>query len=228
MSVPFRQTLQDDSRREMIGFLESKRQYDCQVAHLVGILHQSLFQTLDSLRTRMSKVRGPTGVAVQNGWTSRFPCFAVAFNRQTRLHRDTQGLKNGGMDVISVLGKFSGGNLRFQDLNMEVEWQPGSLGAFDGYNLAHEVLEWQGTHRVTLISFCRGTTWKGLKVDSSVATPTLQEVKVRLEEAQQARRRAIESANKEADARVAAFWDETHQERLAKRQRNIPDARNAE
>jgi hypothetical protein len=110
---------------------------------------------------------------------------------------------------------------------MEVEWQPGSLGAFDGYNLTHKVQEWQGAHRVTPISFCRGTTWKGLKVDSSVATPTLQEVKVRLEEAQQARRRAIESANKEADARVAAFWDDMYQERLAKCKRNEPDSSDA-
>jgi hypothetical protein len=102
---------------------------------------------------------------------------------------------------------------------MEVEWQPESLGAFDGYNLTHEVQEWQGTHRVTPISFCRGTTWKGLKVDYSVATPTVQNIEARLEEAQWTRKQATKSANQEADARVTAYWDKSHQECLSKRKR---------
>ncbi|KAF8595560.1 hypothetical protein BDV93DRAFT_403007, partial [Ceratobasidium sp. AG-I] len=76
-------------------------------------------------------------------WTSPFPCFGFGINRQTLKHRDTSGL-SGGMDVIGVLGDFTGGTLSLQDLNAEFEWRPGCLGAFDGYDLTHEVLGWEG------------------------------------------------------------------------------------
>jgi hypothetical protein len=160
---------------EAIALLEAKRLYDRNIAFLLRIIHGTFFEDLANLRHAMVKVRGNTGTVLKNGWTSCFPCVAFGLNRQTPLHRDSKGCR-GGLDIISVFGNFTGGHFRLQDLNVVAEWQPGCLGALDGYDLAHEVLQWEGTHRVTLISFCRGSAWRGLKVDRDISHPKLSKV----------------------------------------------------
>lgn len=183
-----------------MALLNSKRLYDRNIAFFVTILHRGFSNDLRQVREAMAKVRGPTGDAIANGWTSLFPCFGIGFNRQTSLHRDTRGLR-GGVDVINVLGRFKKGDLRLQDLNVIAEWGPRCLGAFDGYDLAHEVLDWDGTHRVTLISFCRGTTWKGLKVPREVSRPTLAMLTEDLQGAHKLRRQYVQAS---ASKRMAA------------------------
>jgi hypothetical protein len=139
----------------------------------------------------MSAVKGPTQVALVNGWTSAFPCFGVGINRTTSLHRDTQGIR-GGLDIIGLLGTFrKGGDMEFPDLNLRLEWTPGCLGAFDGYDFRHKVHHWTGGSRVALISFCRQATWSALGLDSTLARPTTRECEECLLSAQRLRSSSI-------------------------------------
>ncbi|KAG8736069.1 hypothetical protein FRC10_009725 [Ceratobasidium sp. 414] len=85
----------------------------------------------------MRQQPGAVGKAVAKAWGSVFPCTAVGFNRTTKVHWDSKGFRN-GLDVIGVLGCFTGGNLKFQDINVTLEWGSGTLAAFDGYDLVHE------------------------------------------------------------------------------------------
>ncbi|KAG8724037.1 hypothetical protein FRC09_000712 [Ceratobasidium sp. 395] len=192
MSVHFREALQDRSAPQTIRLLESKRLYDRTMSFLVDIIHRPLGESMGTVRECMSAVTGPTSVALRNGWTSCFPCVGIGVNRTSKLHRDSKGIKD-GMDVIGVLGTFtSGGELSLPDILFEAEWKPGCVGAFDGYTLRHEVRPWEGGTRVALISFCRQSTWTGLKLDYSLETPKLPEVEARLKLAKDARAKAVQ------------------------------------
>ncbi|KAG9086136.1 hypothetical protein FRC07_013191 [Ceratobasidium sp. 392] len=172
VAVPFRKVLSGQKAGEATAVLESKRIYDFVVRLLVFIIHQKLADSLEDLLRVLAEQEGLVGETTRNGWTSLFPCVAFAFNRETGKHRDSLGCR-GGLDVIGVLGSFTGGPLKFQDLNMDVEWQPGCVGAFDGYDLTHEVQSWSGSRRIALISFCRAATWDGLKLTRHVSHPSL-------------------------------------------------------
>lgn len=179
----------------MIRFLEGKRLFDSQLKHLTDIIHSSLGRSMRELGKAMLKIRGPTKSVLENGWTSPFPCFGVGINRTTAIHRDSKGLR-GGMDVIGVLGDFNGGTFKLQDLNVELGWSAGCLGAFDGYDLTHEVLGWKGVCRLTLLSFCRSSTWRGLKLNPNLSIPTLDQVLKDLTLAKEKREKGIEESKR--------------------------------
>ncbi|KAG9086984.1 hypothetical protein FRC06_002779 [Ceratobasidium sp. 370] len=191
ISSQLKEALSPASRQATLRHLVAKRELDDRIRHLIAILHHPLYSALKRLRTRMRKRGGAVGEAVQKGWTSLFPCVAVGFNRTTRMHRDSKGFRN-GLDVIGVLGNFTGGNLRFRDLNVVLEWQAGCLATFDGYDLAHAVEPWEGQCRATLISFCRSSSWRGLKLPLSVQVPTLECLKENLAQSVEDKRKAAQ------------------------------------
>ncbi|KAG8721215.1 hypothetical protein FRC08_014948 [Ceratobasidium sp. 394] len=187
VSVPFRQALAAQEQHEVGNVLEAKRNYDWMTDCLLSILHEPLRQSMRALLDKLAEEPDPVGEVTRQGWTSSFPCVAFAFNRESGKHRDSKGIR-GGLDVIGVLGSFSGGRLKFQDLNMEADWVPGCLGAFDGFDLTHEVAPWAGNHRIALISFCRGATWKGLKLARTVSHPSLSTFSTALSRAKEVRK----------------------------------------
>ncbi|CUA74728.1 hypothetical protein RSOLAG22IIIB_11443 [Rhizoctonia solani] len=192
-SLHFRRGLQPVCAQQMINFLESKRLYDRQVTYLTNIIHQPLAESMGKVRASMKAIKGPTGDILEHGWTSAFPCLGLGMNRASGIHRDSKGL-SAGMDVIGVFGTFtSGGQLWLPDLNLEVEWTPGCLAAFDGYDLRHMVRRWDGGCRVALISFCRSSTWRGLKLSTSIPRPTLSQVQGQLDAAKEGRSKLVGS-----------------------------------
>jgi hypothetical protein len=223
MSLQFKESLRPDSSQEMIAFLEGKRLLDFQLAHLTDIIHDSLGRSMRKVKAAMLKVRGPTSTVLENGWTSCFPCFGVGINRQTGIHRDTKGF-SAGMDIIGVLGEFSGGQggkFKLQDLNVVLEWVPRCLGAFDGYDLTHEVLEWEEGYRVTLISFCRRSTWKGLGLETDVSRPTLPHVQANLTVARDEYRAIGEESKKKHHTRKRSEGGDCLREAKKFRQEDI-------
>ncbi|CAE6420418.1 unnamed protein product [Rhizoctonia solani] len=190
MSSQFRNAL-SSALSPTIRFLEAKRLLDKKITRLTDIIQPSLSKSMCELRAQMSAVKGPTQVAVINGWTSAFPCYGVAINRVTGMHRDQGGFR-GGLDVIGVLGTFDrGGDLDLPDLNLRLEWTPGCLGAFDGYDFRHMVHEWSGGSRVTLISFCRKSTWDGLHLKPTITRPHISECQGLLSTAIEERNAAV-------------------------------------
>lgn len=181
MSSQLGQALQPVSRAMALRFLKAKLEFDSRISHLTAILHWSLFRALKGLRSQTRRLPGPVGSAVSRGWASIFPCMAIGFNRTTGIHRDSNGFRN-GLDIIGVLGKLTEGHLSIPNLGLRFEWEPGCLAAFDGYDLAHEVEEWDGLYRVTVISFCRSSSWRGLNLPLNVSAPTLTQLKAHLEE----------------------------------------------
>ncbi|KAF8595551.1 hypothetical protein BDV93DRAFT_564252 [Ceratobasidium sp. AG-I] len=195
VSSQFRDALKDASQSQMINLLEAKRLYDWQLAYLTDIIHDQLGSSMRKLREHMLQVRGPTKVVLQNGWTSSFPCFGLGINRNTSAHRDSNGHR-GGIDIIGVLGDVRASKFRLQDLNVSMEWVAGCVGAFDGYDLTHEVLSWEGSHRITLLSFCRKSTWAGLGLELELESPTLPRVQANLEQAKRLRMEKVEAGKR--------------------------------
>ncbi|GAB1526333.1 hypothetical protein RhiTH_009500 [Rhizoctonia solani] len=192
MSKHFREALKDGPK-EMVNLLEAKRLLDKKLEKLTNIIHPSLSESMHKLRNHMSAVEGPTQVSIQNGWTSIFPCYGIAVNRVTGIHRDQRGIR-GGLDIIGVLGSFTeGGNLDLPDLNLRLEWKPGCLGAFNGYDFRHRVLAWSGGSRVTLISFCQKATWDCLGLETAVSRPSIVMCQAQLAKLKDQRRKAIET-----------------------------------
>ncbi|KAG9086865.1 hypothetical protein FRC06_002846 [Ceratobasidium sp. 370] len=192
MSSQLRAVLAPGSRAATLRHFAASRELNDRIRHLTHIIHNGLCTGLKGLRARMRRQPGVVGEAVAKAWSSVFPCAAVGFNRTTRVHRDSKGFRN-GLDVIGVLGRFTGGNLKFQDINVTLEWGSGCLAAFDGYDLAHEVEPWEGHSRVTLISFCRSSSWRGLKLPLSVLAPKLEDLKANLEKSVRDKEEAAEA-----------------------------------
>ncbi|KAF8747146.1 hypothetical protein RHS01_11427 [Rhizoctonia solani] len=178
MSVHLRGALLE-ATSETIAFLKAKRLFDKQIIQLTDIIQPSLSQSLRKLKAHMSAIQGPTGTTVTNGWTSAFPCYGVAVNRTTGMHRDSKGIR-AGLDIIGVLGTFnSGGDLELPDLNLRLEWTPGVLGAFDGAHI-----------------FLRQSTWTALGLTPDVSRPTVAQCRGQLESAKE-RRAARQQAHLE-------------------------------
>ncbi|KAF8747919.1 hypothetical protein RHS01_11181 [Rhizoctonia solani] len=179
-----------------VGTSTWQNAFSIKIIQLTDIIQPSLSQSLRKLKAHMSAIQGPTGTTVTNGWTSAFPCYGVAVNRTTGMHRDSKGIR-AGLDIIGVLGTFnSGGDLELPDLNLRLEWTPGVLGAFDGYDFRHMVHEWTGGSRVALISFCRQSTWTALGLTPDVSRPTVAQCRGQLESAKE-RRAARQQAHLE-------------------------------
>ncbi|QRV85653.1 2OG-Fe(II) oxygenase family protein [Ceratobasidium sp. AG-Ba] len=176
MSSHFRDALAPHCGCQTVAFLEAKRLFDGQLSYLTNIIYFKLAEIMQNVHACMLNMVGPTGVAVQNGWTSPFPCYGVAVNCTSLLHCNGKGIQ-AGIDIIGVLGTFTeGGDLCLPDIKLKLEWGPGSVGAFNGYDLQHYVKPWKGVARVALISFCHCSTWSGLGLDCSLRRPTLSEI----------------------------------------------------
>lgn len=130
------------------------------------MLSPGLSDLLRNLQKRVSHLGTQCSEVLKNDWNSAFMCQAVAFNRRTAIHRDGKGFMD-NLDVLYLLGDFKPGHLRFQDLNMSVEWGARNLCIFDGYTFAHEASDC-GRGRVCCISFCRSSTFRGLKMSVDI------------------------------------------------------------
>ncbi|KAG9124048.1 hypothetical protein FRC07_013075 [Ceratobasidium sp. 392] len=163
VNVPLREALSPRRRSSTKELLDGMKELNDQLEHLVAMIHPALWGILCGVQTEIKRMDNEASRVLANDWTSAFPNMALAFNRQTPLHRDNKGFRN-AMDVLVLLGDFQGGDLSFPDLNLQIEWQPGFMCAFDGYTFAHEVMPWKGLQRTCLVSYCRASTFAALNV----------------------------------------------------------------
>jgi hypothetical protein len=150
--------------------MEGSQDINHQIRHLIDMIHPTLGNTLQRLQDCVKDLGSDCSTVLNENWSSQYMCQGFAFNRKTRLHRDSNGFRN-TLEVLYLLGSFKDGHLRLQDLNMDVEWRPRDLCIFDGYTFAHEASDWNGDFRICCISFCRATTFTGLGVSVQMDPP---------------------------------------------------------
>ena len=171
-SSGLRSALSEKPLAATMAFLEAKRLLDARFLRVLEIVHPDLARIIGELRNKVLLAEGTDPAKVlENGWTSPFPNFIVAFNRQTGAHRDSKGIEN-GMDFLLLLGKFVGGRFVVPDLDLKLDWRPGFFCALDGYTFTHRVERWEGRQRTCLINFCHGAAFRGQDVNCDIPTPT--------------------------------------------------------
>ncbi|KAG8719295.1 hypothetical protein FRC08_003179 [Ceratobasidium sp. 394] len=149
-----------------------KQVLDQRINDLVRKLHLEFFYLLKELKKKIRASPAPPQV-LWDVWGSLFTFQAVGFNRETEMHRDSAGME-GGLDVLFLLGKFEGGNLKFQDLAIDMEWQPGDLCMFDGKLFSHGVSPWEapeGGERRCFIYFVHASVLRHFGLSDSLSFP---------------------------------------------------------
>jgi hypothetical protein len=86
---------------------------------------------------------------------------AIVFNRRSGSHKDTNDPPKAWSFMIGV-GQYEGGELILERLGKKIRYSPGDLIAFRGRLLEHEVAEWTGKCRISVVHFTHQTLWNQL------------------------------------------------------------------
>ncbi|KAF8594360.1 hypothetical protein BDV93DRAFT_565506 [Ceratobasidium sp. AG-I] len=174
VSTDLKTLLDGPAREAYMEYLSCSKEVNYQIRHAVDMLSPGLGHLLQRLNSTVTELGSPSSEVLKSNWNSAYMCQAIAFNRKTEIHRDTKGFVN-NLDVLYLLGDFKPGHLKFQDLNMSVEWGQRNLCIFDGYTFAHEASDC-GRGRICCISFCRSGTFRGLKIPMDIPVPSVHDI----------------------------------------------------
>ncbi|KAG8739111.1 hypothetical protein FRC10_006130 [Ceratobasidium sp. 414] len=181
LKAAFLKTKQPEALAQLMQYHLWKHHVDLSINDLIRRLHPEFHNLMADLRGRLHASQIPPPV-IWEVWGSIFSFQSVGFNRQTEMHRDSAGME-GGLDVLFLVGQFKGGNLRLQDLALEVEWLPGDLCAFDGKLFSHGIDCWIGKSREVFIYFVHANVLRHFHMKDSLPFPTLADFKARVERA---------------------------------------------
>lgn len=81
-----------------------------------------------------------------------FPNFGVVNGATLKPHIDTNDSRN-SLCMIFVAGDFSGGNLCFPELNIEIALRPGDLIVFKSHLLKHNTCMYTGEERYAFVFY---------------------------------------------------------------------------
>ena len=81
-----------------------------------------------------------------------FPDLAFVFGNSDKNHVDTGDSPN-AMCMIYAAGDFTGCNLLFEELNLEVVLRPGDVVLFKSHLLKHRTLSFQGKERYVFVFY---------------------------------------------------------------------------
>jgi hypothetical protein len=131
-----------------------------------GVFHYKMDRLLELIDPHVygqyvkaqSKLRqeSPAIHATWANFSSSFGGIATIFNKQTDRHRDTNSAKNGA-DLLYTLGKFKGGDLFLEALNVRMSYGPNTLVVLRGSLLYHKVLPFEGEQRICLAYYFHET-----------------------------------------------------------------------
>ncbi|KAJ2930456.1 hypothetical protein H1R20_g6633, partial [Candolleomyces eurysporus] len=149
--------------------LEDLMETNVIIGVLLSLIHPSLFdmqfQVLLEVYRKLHSQRCPVTnpeltEAVFEHWSTPFSGFAIIANRETPLHRDTQGGRT-MLDILSVLGDHSGGRLEIPLLNARFVYNPKTAFVLPGYLMQHGASRTEG-ERVCIASYMRPTVGEGI------------------------------------------------------------------
>jgi hypothetical protein len=102
-------------------------------------IHPDLFASSWAVLEEQRKRPLTRELALQ--WQSAFTCMSVISNRTSKRHRDYSGAP-GWYDFLISLGNYSFAKLKFEELGVEVMYNPGTAVAFCANVFHHEVGDW--------------------------------------------------------------------------------------
>jgi hypothetical protein len=132
-------------------------------------LHQAVSQAMDKVKWNQlqigSKSWNQSEIAeVARSWPGAMPGISVISNRATLCHLDINGHKE-WYDFLVAAGTYTGCWLRLPDLDLRLEYLPGTVVALNGRILRHEVVEWDGGDRVCYAHWVRPSLLRALSVN---------------------------------------------------------------
>jgi len=86
---------------------------------------------------------------------------SVIVNRASVCHTDNKGSKD-WYDILLTAGTYKDCWFRLPDLELQLEYSPGTVVALNGRILKHEVIKWKGGDRVCCAHWLRPAVLKGL------------------------------------------------------------------
>jgi hypothetical protein len=133
--------------------VRASEQLDRLINIIVYLTHPGQFNTSLAARTHLRAV-GTSDVKYYLGlWKSIFTGHTWVLNRKIRPHRDGQGFK-AGYDYLTVLGTaFS--QLHLRDINVTLDYRPGTVVGLPGRVLTHEVKDWGDGDRICIARWLR-------------------------------------------------------------------------
>ena len=112
-------------------------------------LHDAGLETL----MKMTTLSDPIPTYVQK-WPSVASGMAIIVNRSTGPHRDHNGM-DPCYDLLMTAGDYTDCYLELDELNIRVEYLPGSIVALCGKPFRHAVESWKGGDRICIAHFFR-------------------------------------------------------------------------
>lgn len=109
------------------------------------------YQTYRAAHER-AKMLNPHVASAGHWFDSAFSGLALIYNRRTPRHKDGNGGPE-SYDALWPCGDYRGGELRFEDLNFTSYYGPDTFVLLRGGKLAHEVLDWEGAQRFSVVFF---------------------------------------------------------------------------
>lgn len=97
-------------------------------------------------------------------WPSAMPGISVISNRASICHLDINGHKE-WYDFLVAAGSYKECWFRFPDLDLQLEYLPGTVVALNGRILRHEVVDWVGGDRVCYAHWIRPTLLHALSLN---------------------------------------------------------------
>lgn len=113
-------------------------------------------------------------------WDSLFLGHSVILNRTSGEHLDSHGLQR-GFDGLLAAATFQKGDLYFKDMNLQLQFEPGTLVLFDGTSQRHSVLNWTGEQRISNAFFVHRSIFEELNLNTLLPDITTHELAATIE-----------------------------------------------
>jgi len=119
----------------------------------LSLINPGLFQTGLEMLRRMRNLDDTRDIAQL--WQSVHTGIAIICNRLTPCHRDSKGRPEWYDTLVSYSGPGALPRLSIRDLGLHLRYSSGSVVAFCGTILEHQVSSWGGGERVCYAHFMR-------------------------------------------------------------------------
>ncbi|KAG8706273.1 hypothetical protein FRC08_001166, partial [Ceratobasidium sp. 394] len=168
-------SVQQCAQRDL--FFTSIHDIHCKLNHIIELVNPDLYARLQDLRTGLQD--HPSCFRYLPFWASIFPGHSFICNRKNGSHIDGNDIQC-GFEAILAGGRFTGGHLRLDDLDVRLRLSLGTLLLLDGTSLQHSVEPWSGPQQFSHTLFAHRSLFLELKIPYSLPDVSLCAIKARL------------------------------------------------